>query len=140
MSYYLDTSVLVSVLTEEGHTARTERWLAAHDSDLKLISWWVEVEWGAAISMKVRSATLDQRGRELADAAFRQLVSSSIAILPVEHSHFIAASDLARQSTGLRAGDALHLAIAASQEAAICTLDIGMARAAEELDLRVTRI
>ena len=140
MNYYLDTSVIVSVLTEESHTARSEQWFAEHGGSAKLISWWVEVEWSAAISMKVRSGMLDQNGRVLVDTAFRQFIDASFTIIPVEHSHFVAASDLARRSNGLRAGDALHLAIADSQDAAVCTLDTGMARAAEALGLRVSLI
>ncbi len=90
--------------------------------------------------MKVDNATLDQDGRILVDSAFHQLVGASFISIPVEHSHFTAASDLASRSNGLRAGDALHLAIAASQDATLCTLDVGMARAAEGLGLCVSAI
>ena len=140
MSHYLDTSVLVSVLTEESHTAQAEAWLAEHGRERKLISWWVEVEWAAAISMKVRSRALDRGGRALVDTAFRQLVGASFVCVPVEHGHFVAAGALARRARGLRAGDALHLAVASSHDAAIATLDAGMARAAETLGLRVSLI
>ncbi|MBN9245493.1 MAG: type II toxin-antitoxin system VapC family toxin [Mesorhizobium sp.] len=140
MNYYLDTSVIVSVLTEESHTARSERWFADHGGSPKLISWWVDVEWSAAISMKVRMGALDQDGRALVETAFRQLVDASFTIVPVEHGHFVAASDLARRSNGLRAGDALHLAVAGAQGATVCTLDAGMARAAESLGLPVVLV
>jgi len=39
LNYYLDTSVIVSVLTEESHTLRAERWLAGHGASPKLVSW-----------------------------------------------------------------------------------------------------
>ena len=140
MNYYLDTSVIVSVLTEESHTARSERWLASHRDSPKLISWWVDVEWSAAISMKAKTGALDADGRALVETAFRQLADASFTAVPVERGHFAAASDLARRSNGLRAGDALHLAIAGAQGATVCTLDAGMARAAEGLGLPVVLI
>ena len=137
MNYYLDTSVLVSILTEESHTARSEQWLMAHGDDVKLISWWVDVEWNAAMSMKVRNRALDRESRALVDDAYSRLVDASFATIPLERRHFIAASDLARRSDGLRAGDALHLAIADAEGCTVCTLDVGMARAAESLGLHV---
>jgi predicted nucleic acid-binding protein len=137
LNYYLDTSVLVSIPTEESHTARSERWLADHGDDVKLISWWVDVEWSAAMSMNVRNGALDRDSRAFVDDACRQLADASFTTIPLERGHFIAASDLARRSDGLRAGDALHLASADAEGCTVCTLDVGMARAAESLGLQV---
>ena len=100
MNYYLDTSVLVSIPTEESHTARSERWLADHGDDVKLISWWVDVEWSAAMSMNVRNGALDRDSRAFVDDACRQLADASFTTIPLERGHFIAASDLARRSDG----------------------------------------
>lgn len=51
-----------------------------------------------------------------------------------------AAKMLERHDSGLRAGDALHLAICARLGAVLCTDDIRMADAASAIGLRVERI
>jgi predicted nucleic acid-binding protein len=140
LTVYLDTSVIVSAFTNEVATVRARAFLHDRDAQPYLISWWVEAEISAAVYAKVgRGLLVPDQGRKLI-AEIGAFVAESVICIPVEHSHFIAASDLARRSNGLRAGDALHLAIADSQDAAVCTLDVGMARAAEDLGLRVSLI
>lgn len=57
-------------------------------------------------------------------ALFTRLSASSFAILPVTGPQFRIAARFADQhAVGLRAGDALHLAICADHGATACTLD-----------------
>lgn len=140
MTIYLDTSVIVSAFTNEVATATARAFLRRSNAEPYLISWWVEAEVSAAAYAKVgRNVLSPAQGRRLV-RAINAFIAESVTCIPVEHGHFVAASDFACRSNGLRAGDALHLAIAASQDAAIATLDIGMARAAEGLGLRVSLI
>ena len=140
MTVYLDTSVIVSAFTNEVATARARAFLHERDAQPYLISWWVEAEISAAVYAKVgRGLLVPDQGQKLV-TEIGAFVAESVTCIPVEHNHFVTASDLARRSNGLRAGDALHLAIANSQDAAVCTLDVGMARAAEDLGLRVSLI
>ena len=56
--------------------------------------------------------------------AFARLRADSFVVLPVSGQHFRSAARLADQhSLGLRAGDALHLAICVDLGATICSLD-----------------
>lgn len=55
-------------------------------------------------------------------------------VLSVTRDHFVAAGQFAEQfNLGLRAADALHVAIAAGHGATICTLDRRLVEAASTL-------
>jgi hypothetical protein len=55
---------------------------------------------------------------------FTRLKSDSLTVVPVTPDHFLTAARFADQyGIGLRAGDALHVEVAAGQGATICTLD-----------------
>jgi uncharacterized protein len=65
---------------------------------------------------------------------FINLRTRSLAIAPVTREHFQTAARFADQSElGLRAGDALHVAVAAELGATLCTLDKRLAEAAVAL-------
>jgi predicted nucleic acid-binding protein len=137
---YLDTSAVVSLLATEPESARLESWLQAQEASVLAISAWVNTEVASALSMKVRMGqfTLEQR----ADAAAQwRLWSESVVLLPIEQADFeAAAGSAARHALGLRAGDALHLAVAASAGCTLVTLDEGQANAAVELGVPVAEI
>jgi hypothetical protein len=64
-------------------------------------------------------------------AKFERLLIEAFKIAPITSLHFRTAARFADQSgTGLRASDALHLAIASEQGASIGTLDEILANAA----------
>ena len=128
---YLDTSVLVSVLTHELRTTTAQKWLATQDANLLAISDWVVTEFSSALSIKLRTGQvgLDQRGAAL--ALFTQMSTDTFRIFPLERASFRTAArfcDL--PALGLRAGDALHLAICAEHGATLCTLDQRLGQAA----------
>ena len=53
-----------------------------------------------------------------------RLVADSLSVLPIGPGHFRTAARFADQrELGLRAGDALHLAVSAEQGATLCTMD-----------------
>ncbi len=135
MTVYLDTSVIVSAFTNEVATVRARAFLHNRDAEPYLISWWVEAEISAAVYAKVGRGLINSAQGQKLVAEIAAFASESVTTVPVEHSHFLAASDLTRRSNGLRAGDALRLAVAGAQSATVCTLDAGMARAAESLGL-----
>ncbi len=136
MTFYLDTSVLVAALTNETATARVQRWLGEREAEELAISEWVATEFSAALSIKLRSGQIGPDERAAALAAFVRLSSDSLSALPVSPAQFRAAARFAdRQELGLRAGDALHLAIAADHGATIATLDRRLAKAALALGI-----
>lgn len=136
MTLYLDTSLLIAIFTHESASESARAWLGNRAGEQKAISWWVETEAAAALSIKVRSGQIDPTQRAMIAAGIRQLVSSSFTVHDVRRDHFVAGSRLAEVSrSALRAGDALHLAIVAESGAILCTLDKGMAKAGMELGI-----
>lgn len=138
---YVDTRVLVAALTSESQTAVAQGWLGRQPADELAISEWVKTEFSAALSMKLRGGFLQIPDRAEALAVFAELVETSFHVLPVTLSDFRVAARFADQhSTGLRAGDALHLAIATNHGARIRALDKGLVDAAQALGVSAALI
>lgn len=130
MIRYLDTSVLVSALVQEVHTDRAQSWLADRKSDELAISDWVISEFSSALSMKIRLKILSEEDRAASMAGFARLTESFLVILPIYSEHFRLAARFAdRHELHLRAGDALHLAVASKAGFTLCTLDQKLAAA-----------
>jgi predicted nucleic acid-binding protein len=121
---YVDTSVLVAALLNEKNTATAQRWLGGQPAGDLAISGWVITEFSAALSMKLRTGELGPPHRNEVLAFFTRLTEASFHVLPVARPDFQTAARFADQyATGLRAGDALHLAIAFHHGASLHTLD-----------------
>jgi uncharacterized protein len=134
LTLYVDTSVLVAALTNEAKTGAMQAWLAAGATDDLAITPWVETEFSSALSVKVRARQLRPRDRAAALAMFTRLVTESFSMLPIRAGQFRYAARFAdRYELGLRAGDALHLAICADHGATLCTLDRRLAEAGTAL-------
>ncbi|MBV9755618.1 MAG: type II toxin-antitoxin system VapC family toxin [Alphaproteobacteria bacterium] len=139
MRLYLDTSVLVSALTDEAQTPRTQAWLGRQNSGSLAISEWVATEFSSALSIKLRAGQISVANRADALALFARLRAESFEFLPISGSQFRAAARFADEyALGLRAGDALHLAICADHGATFCTLDRRLPGAAAALGVSVT--
>jgi len=124
LTHYLDTSLLVAALTNEAATERIQTWLSEQNADDLLISDWVLTEFSSALSIKVRTRALTEGHRAGALAVFTQLMAESFTVIPISSAHFRTAAQFADQyALGLRAGDALHLAVARESGATLCTLD-----------------
>ena len=103
-----------------------------------IISDWVVTEFAAALSVKLRTAAIDEAVREAIDDQFETLRQQVLQTVPISSSHFQMAAHFARRAPlGLRAGDALHVAIAAEAGAAICTTDKRLASAAAQVGVTV---
>jgi uncharacterized protein len=121
---YLDTSVLVAALTPEARTIELQQWLGQQETDEFAVSDWVVAEFSSALAAKLRAGRLDASERAAALAGFAQLCAGSFTILPLSRAHFQMAARFADQHTlGLRAPDALHVALCLDQGAILCTLD-----------------
>lgn len=137
MTLYLDTSLLVAALTNETETERMQAWLGEQDPGELAISGWVMTEFSSALSVKLRAKQIDATHRAAALAMFMRLAAESFSILPVTATQFRTAARFADQfSLGLRAGDALHLAICGDHGATLCTLDRRLAEAGPALGVK----
>ena len=103
-----------------------------------IISDWVVTEFAAALSVKPRTAAINKTVRAAIADQFempRQQVPQTVTI---SSSHFhMAAHSARRTQLGPRAGDALHVAIAAEAGAAIRTTDQRLASAAAQVGVTV---
>ena len=130
--------MIVAAIAREPSTDKAQAWLATHTHSGLLISDWVVTEVSSALSIKLRTGAIDLPARAAALAAFREMASDSLVILPVSAQHFRAAARFAdRHDLRLRGGDALHLAIAADHGATLVTLDRKLHDAALELGVAV---
>jgi uncharacterized protein len=128
---YVDTSVLVSALTNEAETTLSQNWLAKQEPSEPAISDWTVTEFASALSIKLQTGSLSGQHRAAALSAFTRLSDESLQVLQVAREDFRGAARYADQSDlNLRAGDALHLAICANHGARLCTLDRRLAEAA----------
>ena len=134
---YLDTSLLIAALTNEAETLQMQRWLVEQDPDELVTSDWVATEFSAALSIKLRTGGIEAHHRAGALTMFTRLCNDNLTVLPVSRLQFQTAARFADQyALGLRAGDALHLAVCAERGATICTLDRRLGDAASALGVK----
>ena len=137
MNLYLDTSLLVAGIPREPITDRVLEWLDSRTADELVISDWVVPEVSAALSSKLRMGQITATERTKSLAVFARLCAASLNFLPITGLHFRTAARFAdRYSLGIRASDALHLALCSDYGAALCTLDIRLGSAGPALGVR----
>lgn len=128
---YLDTSLLVTSLTNEPESHDAQEWLSAQREGELVISDWVLTEVASAMSQKQRAGDVDEVGRSRAEQILARLRRESLGVLPVTREAFERAATLCqRAELLLRASDALHLAVAEGSRATVCTRDRRQAEAA----------
>jgi predicted nucleic acid-binding protein len=135
---YLDTSFLVPLFLPEPTSDKIERFLSRKRSAPLAVSHWTRVEFSSALAREVRMGSLRRKAAIEADAQFAETAAESfIVLLPTADDFDLARHFLQRYGTGLRAGDALHLAIASNNRAtAVYTLDKTLLAAGRRLGLK----
>lgn len=134
---YLDASVVVSAITNEQHTSDALRWIGRQAADDLCISQWVSTEVASALSLKVRRGQLPVDEKMTAWGGYRRMIDDGLQILPIRDVHFQSANEMIwNWPDGLRAGDALHLAVARDFGVSVCTLDDVMLESGPTLGLR----
>lgn len=133
---YPEASLLVSAVSDEVASEAARAWLASTAPSELMTSGWCETEIVSALAVRVRRRELSREASAATVAVARDLVRSSTLSIPVIPEHFSAATELILASSrALRAGDALHLAIARLRGAILWILDRKMAEAGQALGL-----
>jgi predicted nucleic acid-binding protein len=138
---YFDTSFLAPLVLEEATSTKIEAFFAKLPAGDLYVSHWTRVEFSSLIAREVRMGGLAEADALLVIAQFDELVADSFQILaPGVADYELAKAYIQNFATKLRAGDALHLAIASNQGAkALYTLDEGLLNAAKLLKVQASR-
>ncbi|WP_299959207.1 type II toxin-antitoxin system VapC family toxin [uncultured Modestobacter sp.] len=132
---YLDTSVLIALVTAEPRSAALRSWAAAVD-DVLVTSDWSLTEAASGLSIKQRTAVLTEVERLVVDRALSRFLAENVEVVGVHRADYRTAARLsARPTPPLRAADALHLAVAARHDAVLHTLDDQQAAGARAHDI-----
>ena len=137
---YFDTSFLAPLLLEEATSSAVERFIAGLPTGTLAVSHWTKVEFASLLAREVRMGGLDRQTAREVDAEFEAIVAESFAVLlPGAHDFNLARQYLGQHDTGLRAGDALHLAIAHNNRAdAVYSFDRTLLKAGAALGVPVS--
>jgi predicted nucleic acid-binding protein len=138
---YVDTSALVPVFIREPKSEAVMAWLESSGERLA-ISEWSLVEFASAAAIKVRTGRVAASLVKQASTRVREFAQKHCTVAVPGREEFRRAAELAADDTlKLRAGDALHLAIAASLSAqGILCLDDAMIESARSLGMNVVTV
>ncbi|MYF08919.1 MAG: type II toxin-antitoxin system VapC family toxin [Rhodospirillaceae bacterium] len=115
---YFDTSFLAPLILPEAASDPVADFMETLSREDLAVSHWTRVEFSSLLAREVRMGRLGEDSARAADTRFETMVDRSFAILLPDRADFdLAKAYLGRFETGLRAGDALHLAIAANRRA-----------------------
>ncbi len=134
---YVDTSVVVALLTVEPSTQSIVNWFSKINEPL-ISSDWLLTEFSSAISIKLRTRQISDTDAKLVQKEFNSLVSGGLKLIPVSRAAFQSAATMtSNYQSRLRSGDSLHLAIAKERGIqTIATLDKVMTKNAQTLGLK----
>jgi uncharacterized protein len=138
---YVDTSVLVPLFLNEPHSLAASNWYAREKSELVAAAWCI-AEFASALGIKQRTGAIDAQQANGAWERFQRMVAADLRLLPVEPANFHRAAQLVLDAaSGLRAGDALHLACAEAAGAKhMATLDDVLSRNALRLKINMVAL
>ena len=110
---YIDTSVWIAQHTPEIRTDAVNAWFDAAELDEMLCSDWVKTEYASGMGNKLRRGDISPGDFDEAHRKFALLCEAGPRWIEVGRNDFLQAAKLCGEPTSaLRAGDALHLAVA----------------------------
>lgn len=137
---YLDTSVLGAIFFREPNASLVFRQIKTARANRLFISSWTLTEMASVGAIKERMGVIDQATRQKALSSFQRFASFRLALTEIEPADFRSAALLIEGPGGLRAGDALHLAVARRIPAKLATLDRRLADAAPAWGVPLFRV
>ena len=137
---YLHTSFIAPLVIAEASSESVENLVMKVKPGELATSRWTQVEIASLIAHKMRLGELSTTEAAAVRSEFRQILDESFRVLVPTVADYDTARDyLDIPKTGLRAGDALHLAIAANHSAGkIWSLDQGFLKAGKQFNLPVS--
>lgn len=134
--FYFNTSFIVPYFLPEAASPQVENFLLKFDYGLT-ISHWTKTEFAGAVGLKCRMGQISSREEEATHDRFNEIIAAYFFVLaPKEQDFSLAIAYLRQSELGLRAGDALHLAIARNNNVVrLYSLDKVMVSAAGRLNL-----
>jgi uncharacterized protein len=130
---YVDTSVIVAMLTHEPKSAACIEWFKNQKHPPQSSDWLI-TEFNSAISLKLRTSQLQPDQASAILQTFETLIHGGIRLLPINREIYSQAGGLIRNNPSLRAGDALHLSVALGAGInEFVTLDNNQAKAAQSI-------
>lgn len=141
MAAYADTCLLVSLFLRDAGTEAALDWLEEATGQPILASHWSLTEFSSAAASLARQKRITEKLHAETSRRFRDFAAQRLTLEPPLPADFErAAAMVTNYATGLRAGDAVHLALCARVNATLCTADKIMAKAAKEMGIGVRRI
>ncbi len=117
---YFDTSFLAPLVIPEATSGKVAAFVRRLPAEEFAVSHWTRVEFSSLIAREVRMGGLDVQAATRAAARFEAMVEESFSVLlPNADDFALAKRYLGRFETRLRAGDALHLAVANNHRASV---------------------
>ena len=140
-STYVDTSVLVALLVKEAKSPAVAQWYEKSTGQLVSCTWCI-TEFASALSLKQRTKQITAAQGQVAWQNFERLYSNDLTLLHPDTETFHQAALLTLDAnTGLRAGDALHLAAALQAKVKqLITLDEVFSRNAKALKITAVTV
>ena len=137
---YFDTSFITPIFRKEASTSDVERFLQRRPPGELAISHWTRVEFSSLLARDVRMQIMERSDAVDLDTQFEAIISRTFVVLLPDRDDFdLCKYYIQRFDTGLRGGDALHLAIAHIRRAeAVYTLDKKLLKAGKLLGLPVS--
>lgn len=132
---YLDTSVLGAIFFREPGAAGLVARLESQRKETLMISAWTLTEMASVGRIKLRTGAIDAEMCRKALGNFQRFASMHLGTAEIEPADFRTAAVLIESPTPLRAGDALHLAVARRLGARLASLDRRLCVATDVLGL-----
>jgi predicted nucleic acid-binding protein len=137
LTIYLDASVLVSLLADDVNTAAARRVAQFHDP--VVVSAWTLAECSSAFARLRRMGRLTDDERDALESDLDAWGPSRMIAMTTQD--FELARSLVRVSrTGLRAADALHLAVASRESLRLATFDEVLTQAAVQFGVSLLEL
>lgn len=83
MTLYLDTLLLITLLTNEPASQGIQEWLASQPPERFAVSWWITAEFSSALSVESTNRQIEPAEQSSALADFSRMWDASLTVLPI---------------------------------------------------------